>query len=99
LLQEQASPSFFNLEEIDLVLEYVKLVLAHRLDRSSVLPLAEIGIISPYSRQCQHIRARLARTPGWEAIKVFSLRIKLFVLISRTSVCLCWMGVCVCVCV
>eukprot|EP00048_Salpingoeca_helianthica_P004040 m.73131 g.73131 ORF g.73131 m.73131 type:complete len:998 (+) comp13024_c0_seq1:87-3080(+) len=66
-LQEQSSPSFFNLEEISLVTSYVTAVLAHR--RAGVQP-KDIGVISPYARQCERLRRSFHAVHGWDAIKV-----------------------------
>jgi len=64
-LREERSPSFFNPEEVVLVLKYVAEVLA---DKSKVKG-AEIGVISPYRRQVEKIREKL-RSKGGEYLKV-----------------------------
>jgi len=57
-LKEESSPSFFNVEEIIIVMEYIKQVLDVRENRVSC---KEIGVITPYRRQVQKIRNKLQR--------------------------------------
>ena len=45
-LREEKSPSFFNAEEVSMVLKYVKKLKEHK-----QLKTSKIGIISPYHRQ------------------------------------------------
>ena len=52
--READSPSWFNLTEAALVMQYVDELLDHR---PAGLSLADIGIITPYNRQAQKLRA------------------------------------------
>jgi len=54
--QEERSPSWFNLDEVQLVLHQIRSLLEEQ--RFGLLP-ADIGVVTPYSRQAQHIRAAL----------------------------------------
>jgi superfamily I DNA and/or RNA helicase len=70
-LREANSPSWFNPQEAQQVVAYVKLLL-----RETRPPLREeeIGIITPYARQAQKIRAALqVSLPGQDEIKVGSV--------------------------
>lgn len=55
-LREETSPSFFNPEEVYVVMDYVVKVLGSK--DIDVMP-EDIGIITPYNKQVQKIRARL----------------------------------------
>jgi len=54
--REGKSPSWFNLDEVQLVLEVIRSLLEEQ--RFGLSP-ADIGVVTPYSRQAQHIRAAL----------------------------------------
>jgi len=54
--REANSPSWFNIDEISEVVDYVKALLSNR--ALSVTP-REIGIISPYRKQVQRLRKAL----------------------------------------
>ena len=58
-MRDAASPSFFNPEEVVTVVDYVKQLLE---DTALNVKEEEIGIISPYRRQCQKIRMKLQDT-------------------------------------
>ncbi|EDQ84701.1 uncharacterized protein MONBRDRAFT_12543 [Monosiga brevicollis MX1] len=64
--QEGDSPSFFNLEELVQVCQYVEDLLDHR---PAGLRPSDIGVIAPYTKQCQRLR-RLFERKGWDRIKV-----------------------------
>jgi len=53
-MREQSSPSFFNPEEVVLVIEYIDQLLA-----MPGMMEEDIGVITPYRRQVQKIRGRL----------------------------------------
>jgi len=55
-LKEESSPSFFNIEEIIIVRDYIKKLLEMR--QNKVKP-EEIGVIAPYRRQVQKLRQKL----------------------------------------
>ena len=55
-LREERSPSFFNLEEVCTVVEYIEDLLSTR--EFGIRVQQEIGVISPYRRQVQ-IREKL----------------------------------------
>lgn len=67
--REGNSPSWFNPEEAQQVVEYVRLLMEET--RPSLQP-DEIGIITPYARQAQKIRLAL-KTQGIDDIKVGSV--------------------------
>ena len=52
-MREENSPSFFNPEEVFVVIDYVKQLLDFNVDED------DIGIITPYRRQVQKLRWRL----------------------------------------
>ena len=52
-MREDISPSFFNPEELFVVVDYVKKLLDFNVDED------DIGIITPYRRQVQKLRWRL----------------------------------------
>ena len=53
------SPSFFNPEEVVTVVNYIKDLLE---DPQLQVKEDEIGVISPYRRQCQKIRMKLGES-------------------------------------
>jgi len=55
-MREEYSPSFFNPEEIVVVLRYVEMLLN---DKTLDITESDIGIITPYRRQVQKIQDRL----------------------------------------
>ena len=55
-LKEEASPSFFNIEEIVIVRDYIKKLC--EMKENKVKP-KEIGVIAPYRRQVQKLRKKL----------------------------------------
>jgi len=57
-LREERSPSFFNLEEVCTVVDYVEDLLSTR-EFGIRVTQKEIGVISPYRRQVQKIREKL----------------------------------------
>eukprot|EP00090_Calanus_glacialis_P008453 TRINITY_DN16803_c0_g1_i1.p1 TRINITY_DN16803_c0_g1~~TRINITY_DN16803_c0_g1_i1.p1 ORF type:complete len:987 (-),score=378.79 TRINITY_DN16803_c0_g1_i1:278-3136(-) len=67
-LKEETSPSFFNIEEIVIVLDYIRQILEMR--ENKVLP-KEIGVITPYRRQVQKIRNKLKKE-GYQDVMVGS---------------------------
>jgi helicase MOV-10 len=75
-LRESLSPSWFNPQEAQQVVEYVKLLLLE--SRPPVQP-EDIGIITPYARQAQKIRlaltASLANSNVVDRIKVGSVEV------------------------
>lgn len=60
--------SWYNLSEIDRVLEYVRELIFFGL-RGKAVNQEDIGIVAPYRKQCLIIRAELDRR-GWKAILV-----------------------------
>jgi superfamily I DNA and/or RNA helicase len=67
--QEGNSPSFFNPEEAVEVVAHVKSVLAFARD----LTAADIGIVTPYAKQCAKLRQLLARSPQLRDVAVGSV--------------------------
>lgn len=61
-VQEESSPSWFNVEEAVQVVKYVGLLLGNR-GRIRVTE-ADIGIISPYHKQVQKIKQALKKLPS-----------------------------------
>lgn len=56
--REASSPSWFNLSEIEQVMEYVKWLVMET--RTNKVAAADIGIITPYAKQKQKLRDALA---------------------------------------
>ncbi|XP_041349506.1 putative helicase MOV-10 [Gigantopelta aegis] len=71
-MREEKSPSFFNLEEICVVVKYVKDLMESRV-QGKKLKQEEIGVISPYRKQVQKIKTQLAKNRLFEKIKVGSV--------------------------
>merc|ERR1712096_26168 len=67
-LKEETSPSFFNIEEVVIVLDYIRQICDMK--ENKVQP-KEIGVITPYRRQVQKIRSKLKKE-GWEEVMVGS---------------------------
>jgi len=67
-LKEETSPSFFNVEEIVIVVDYIRQILDMK--ENKVLP-KEIGVITPYRRQVQKIRNKLKKD-GYQDVMVGS---------------------------
>jgi len=67
-LKEETSPSFFNVEEIVIVLDYIRQVLDMRENK---VQAKEIGVITPYRRQVQKIRNKLKKE-GYQDVMVGS---------------------------
>ena len=59
--QEESSPSWFNINEIDVVQHYVRLLMECRSPRVSNL---DIGIISPYHQQVKVTLPTLSTSIG-----------------------------------
>ncbi|KAF4530666.1 hypothetical protein B566_EDAN004905 [Ephemera danica] len=59
--QDQDSPSFFNVAEVDLVVKYVKKILDSKFCGRQ-MKAADIGIISPYRRQIDKLHRALERS-------------------------------------
>jgi helicase MOV-10 len=57
--REASSPSWFNISEIEQVIEYVKWLIFET--RENRVAAADIGIITPYAKQKQKLRDALAR--------------------------------------
>ena len=57
-LKEETSPSFFNIEEVVIVRDYIKKLLDMKQNKISP---KEIGVIAPYRRQVQKIRQKLKK--------------------------------------
>ena len=66
-VREQSSPSWFNITECEIVLDYV-MKLQENLDKYNIT-LKDIGIISPYARQVQKIK-KLLVSKGCDDIDV-----------------------------
>ena len=67
-LKEETSPSFFNIEEVVIVVDYIRQICDMK--ENKVQP-KEIGVITPYRRQVQKIRSKLKKE-GWEEVMVGS---------------------------
>ena len=65
--REGNSPSWMNLDEIQLVLQYVALILA---SKGRGISPQSIGIITPYRKQVQKIRQALNKKPEYDGIMV-----------------------------
>uniref|UniRef100_A0A336N6D0 CSON007516 protein n=1 Tax=Culicoides sonorensis TaxID=179676 RepID=A0A336N6D0_CULSO len=69
--KEMNSFSLYNQKEVSQVIYYVREIVKNGLNGQSV-PLSEIGVISPYRRQCQELRGNFKRF-GWKEIEVGSV--------------------------
>ncbi|XP_067913601.1 putative helicase MOV-10 isoform X1 [Heterodontus francisci] len=60
--REEKSPSFFNVEEIDVVLSYLKQLLTNQ-GKKGIAKISpkEIGVIAPYRKQVEKIRKAINR--------------------------------------
>ncbi|XP_071484918.1 putative helicase MOV-10 [Diadema antillarum] len=68
--REEQSPSFFNLSEVDVVVNYVREVMEKR--GGTKVKQEDIGVISPYRKQVQKLRQVLKKR-GFNDIKVGSV--------------------------
>uniref|UniRef100_A0AAQ5ZAQ5 RNA helicase n=1 Tax=Amphiprion ocellaris TaxID=80972 RepID=A0AAQ5ZAQ5_AMPOC len=60
--REKTSPSFFNVAEVEVLMDYVrKLLLSHGKRGLSTIAPRDIGIIAPYRKQVQKIRKALEK--------------------------------------
>jgi helicase MOV-10 len=66
--QEKANPSLFNLKEIDIIEKYVNIMLTFGINRRPIKQ-SDIGIISPYKRQCQKMSMRFGDN-NWSDIEI-----------------------------
>lgn len=69
--REGNSPSYFNIQEIEVVKRYVERLLADRF-RGRKLSQRDIGIITPYRKQVEKIK-RLFKKQKWDDITVGSV--------------------------
>ncbi|XP_071447194.1 putative helicase MOV-10 [Hetaerina americana] len=70
--RDNRSPSYFNTSEIHMVVFYLKEMLTSRFSGAK-LPEKEIGIISPYRRQVEKIRASLRKNNIGRDVSVASV--------------------------
>ncbi|XP_065207853.1 uncharacterized protein LOC135836764 isoform X2 [Planococcus citri] len=66
--REDNSPSYFNLEEVDVVEDYVSKLFD---SKNLKFDESDVGVISPYRKQVQKIRQRLFRS--WTKINIASV--------------------------
>ncbi|XP_029011902.1 putative helicase mov-10-B.1 [Betta splendens] len=60
--REASSPSFFNVAEVEVLMDYVrKLLQTHGKKRLATISPSDIGIIAPYRKQVQKIRKALEK--------------------------------------
>jgi len=69
--RESNSPSYFNIQEIEVVKRYVERLLADRF-RGRKLSQGDIGIITPYRKQVEKIK-KLFKKQKWDGITVGSV--------------------------
>ncbi|XP_046395305.1 putative helicase mov-10-B.1 [Ischnura elegans] len=70
--REGSSPSYFNLQEVEVVLKYIKQLLS--LKGASKVTEKDIGVLSPYTRQVHKLKQAL-RKKNWTDIEVGSTEI------------------------
>lgn len=61
--REQNSPSYFNTEEVDVVLTYLNRLMGSKMNGLAI-NASHIGIISPYKKQVEKIQAACSRIPN-----------------------------------
>lgn len=69
--REQDSPSFFNIQEIEVVMGYLKKLMGQRV-KDKVIGEDDIGIISPYKKQVKKLQKACAKQ-GWHDLSVGSV--------------------------
>ncbi|XP_063695847.1 putative helicase MOV-10 [Culicoides brevitarsis] len=69
--RETNSFSLFNQKEVSQVIFYVREIIKNGINGEGI-PVGEIGVISPYRRQCQELRSNFKRY-GWKDIEVGSV--------------------------
>lgn len=70
-MQDNNSPSWYNQSEIDIVMKYVRDIMVLGINSIKIVE-DDIGIISPYKKQCMKIRFELTKM-DWEGIQVGSV--------------------------
>ncbi|KAG8235104.1 hypothetical protein J437_LFUL015531 [Ladona fulva] len=70
--RDHHSPSYFNTSEIHQVVRYLKEILDSKFSGAKI-PESEIGIISPYRRQVQKIRASISKNRIGKDVSVASV--------------------------
>nr|KAG5690384.1 hypothetical protein BaRGS_002341 [Batillaria attramentaria] len=71
-MQEHNSPSFYNPQEISVLMTYIDRLVNKRSPKGTLIKEEHIGIITPYRKQVQKIRTEL-RKRKFEALKVGSV--------------------------
>lgn len=70
-VRETNSFSLYNQKEVSQVIFYVREIIKNGINGQGI-PLTEVGVISPYRRQCQELRQNFKRF-GWKDIEVGSV--------------------------
>lgn len=60
-MQEAGSPSFFNPQEVSVVISYITKLVGMKISPQQKIEARDIGIISPYKKQVQKIRSQLTK--------------------------------------
>jgi len=83
--QEANSPSFFNLQEIDIVVNYLEKLIGHYLN-GKLIKEEHIGVIAPYRKQAQKLRRAFQIKEWWDlmvgSVEQFQGQEKLIIIVS-----------------
>ncbi|XP_075234824.1 putative helicase mov-10-B.1 isoform X2 [Lycorma delicatula] len=70
--REETSPSFFNLNEVNLIMHYIKECLVGKTINGRLIKTTDIGVVSPYKKQIQKLSIAL-KTKGLNGITLGSV--------------------------
>lgn len=70
-VREKTSPSFFNVQEIEVVVDYLKKIISNRVRGRQIIQ-DDVGVITPYRKQVEKIRNACSKTQ-WNSLLVGSV--------------------------
>lgn len=81
--RDQSSPSYYNPEEVKVVKDYVGKLMESR-GTHKLYAASDIGIVTPYRKQCEKIRKAVERYPGIDvgSVEVFQGQERPVIIIS-----------------
>ncbi|XP_075235124.1 uncharacterized protein LOC142332554 isoform X2 [Lycorma delicatula] len=59
--REDTSPSFFNLDEVNLIMHYIEKCLVGKIINGRLIKTTDIGVVSPYKKQIQKLSIALKK--------------------------------------